>query len=81
MKTALLAILLIFLSGCTMKEEGLIGNKTGINYTIVYKVVKSGVVTFMTPEQIRLARLDKADLVITDTYKLVEESELGNDVE
>lgn len=41
-----------------------------------YKVIKNGIVTFMTPEQIEKAKLQKLDLYVTDTYKLVAPSEL-----
>lgn len=43
-----------------------------------YKVIKNGIVTFMTPEQISAAKLEKIDLYVTDTYKLVAPSELEN---
>lgn len=57
------------LSGCT-------GIITGHEYkkedlVIVYKVIKNGVTTFMTPEEIREAELDKVDMFITDSYKLL----------
>ena len=57
-------------NGCT-------GIITGHEYTksdlvVVYKVVKAGVTTFMTREQIEEARLNKVDLYVTDTYKLIE---------
>lgn len=57
-------------TGCT-------GIITGHEYTksdlvVVYKVVKAGVTTFMTREQIEEARLNKVDLYVTDTYKLIE---------
>lgn len=59
----------VTLTGCT-------GVVTGHEYTksdlvIVYKVVKSGVTTFMTKEQIDEAKLNKVDLYVTDTYKLI----------
>ena len=62
------------LSGCT-------GIITGHEYkkedlVIVYKVVKKGVVTFMTPEEIKEAGLDKADLTVTDSFKLLTKTEL-----
>ena len=62
------------LSGCT-------GIITGHEYkkedlVIVYKVVKNGVVTFMTPEEIKEAELDKTDLFVTDSYKLLTKTEL-----
>ena len=63
-----LAIIAVF-SGCT-------GIITGHEYSkkdlvIVYKVVKGGVTTFMTPEQIQDAQLNKLDVVVTDSYKLI----------
>ena len=62
------------LSGCT-------GIITGHEYKkedliIVYKVVKNGVVTFMTSEEIKEAELDKTDLFVTDSYKLLTKTEL-----
>ena len=62
------------LSGCT-------GIITGHEYkkedlVIVYKVVKNGVVTFMTSEEINEAGLDKADLTVTDSFKLLTKTEL-----
>ena len=61
---------------------GCVGLITGHEYTkkdfvVMYKVVRSGVVTFMTPEQIEKAKLDKIDIVVTDTYKLVEKNDVG----
>lgn len=69
-----IVLVAIVYSGCT-------GIITGHEYTksdlvIVYKVVKSGVSTFMTREQIEEARLNKVDLYVTDTYKLVAPYEL-----
>ena len=62
------------LSGCT-------GIITGHEYkkedlVIVYKVVKKGVVTFMTPEEIKEAELDKVDLSVTNSFKLLTQTEL-----
>ena len=62
------------LSGCT-------GIITGHEYkkedlVIVYKVVKNGVVTFMTPEEIKEAELDKVDLSVTNSFKLLTKTEL-----
>ena len=62
------------LSGCT-------GIITGHEYkkedlVIVYKVVKNGVVTFMTPEEIKEAELDKVNILVTDSYKLLTKTEL-----
>lgn len=61
--------------GCT-------GVITGHEYTksdlvVVYKVVKSGVSTFMTREQIEEAKLNKVDLYVTDTYKLIAPEEIA----
>ena len=75
MKKIVLLIMAVFLlSGCT-------GIITGHEYkkedlVIVYKVVKNGVVTFMTPEEIKEAELDKTDLFVTDSYKLLTKTEL-----
>ena len=62
------------LSGCT-------GIITGHEYkkedlVIVYKVIKKGVVTFMTPEEIKEAELDKVDLSVTNSFKLLTKTEL-----
>lgn len=63
----------LYFSGC-------VGAISGHNYTkkdlvVIYKVVKDGVVTFMTPEQIKRAKLDKVDVVIQDTYKVVRKND------
>ena len=73
-KIVLLIMAAFLLSGCT-------GIITGHEYkkedlVIVYKVVKNGVVTFMTSEEIKEAELDKTDLFVTDSYKLLTKSEL-----
>ena len=73
-KIVLLIIAAFLLSGCT-------GIITGHEYkkedlVIVYKVVKKGVVTFMTSEEIKEAELDKTDLFVTDSYKLLTKTEL-----
>ena len=73
-KIVLLIIAAFLLSGCT-------GIITGHEYkkedlVIVYKVVKNGVVTFMTSEEIKEAELDKTDLFVTDSYKLLTKTEL-----
>ena len=70
LKLILIALTLTSFIGCA----GLI---TGHEYTkqdfvIMHKVIKDGVVTFMTPEQIKKAKLDKLDIVVTDTYKVME---------
>ena len=62
------------LSGCT-------GIITGHEYkkedlVIVYKVVKNGVTTFMTPEEIKEAESDKVNILVTDSYKLLTQTEL-----
>ena len=61
-------------TGCTGIITGHEYSKTDL--VVVYKVIKSGVSTFMTPEQIEEAKLNKIDLYVTDTYKLVAPSEL-----
>ena len=73
-KIVLLIMAAFLLSGCT-------GIITGHEYkkedlVIVYKVVKNGVVTFMTSEEIKEAELDKTDLFVTDSYKLLTKTEL-----
>ena len=73
-KIVLLIMASFLLSGCT-------GIITGHEYkkedlVIVYKVVKNGVVTFMTSEEIKEAELDKTDLFVTDSYKLLTKTEL-----
>ena len=65
------------LSGCT-------GIITGHEYekedlVIVYKVVKNGVVTFMTSEEIKEAELDKVNILVTDSYKLLTPQELAQE--
>ena len=60
---------------------GCVGLVTGHEYTkqdgvVLYKVIKKGVTTFMSVEDIEKARLDKIDILVTDTYKIAE----GNDV-
>ena len=67
----------IMFSGCT-------GIITGHEYkkedlVIVYKVVKNGVTTFMTPEEIKEAELDKTDMFVTDSYKLLTPQELAQE--
>ena len=67
----------IMFSGCT-------GIITGHEYkkedlVIVYKVVKNGVVTFMTPEEIKEAELDKVNILVTDSYKLLTPQELAQE--
>ena len=61
--------------------QGCTGVFTGHEYSkkdlvIVYKVVKNGVTTFMTPEEIEAAKLDKVDVVVSDSYKLLNPEEL-----
>jgi len=74
-KLILALIATLYLAGC-------VGAISGHNYTkkdlvVIYKVVKDGVVTFMTPEQIKKAKLDKVDVVITDTYKVVRKNDVA----
>ena len=76
-KIVLLIIASFLLSGCT-------GIITGHEYkkedlVIVYKVVKNGVVTFMTPEEIKEAELDKVNILVTDSYKLLTPQELAQE--
>ena len=67
----------IMFSGCT-------GIITGHEYkkedlVIVYKVVKNGVTTFMTPEEIKEAELGKVNIFVTDSYKLLTPQELAQE--
>ena len=76
-KIVLLIIASFLLSGCT-------GIITGHEYkkedlVIVYKVVKNGVTTFMTQEEIKKAESDKADMFVTDSYKLLTPQELAQE--
>ena len=76
-KIVLLIIASFLLSGCT-------GIITGHEYkkedlVIVYKVVKNGVTTFMTPEEIKEAELDKVNIFVTDSYKLLTPQELAQE--
>ena len=59
-------VMAVGLVGCT-------GPVTGLEYKadVVYKVVRNGVTTFMTAEQIKAAKLDKVDTVIVETYEAV----------
>ena len=68
----------------TMLFTGCTGIITGHEYkkedlVIVYKVIKHGVVTFMTPEEIQAAELDKVDIFVTDSYKLLTPDELSRE--
>ena len=76
-KIVLLIIASFLLSGCT-------GIITGHEYkkedlVIVYKVVKNGVTTFMTPEEIKEAELDKVNILVTDSYKLLTPQEFAQE--
>ena len=76
MLVAIFAFTIMF-SGCT-------GIITGHEYKkedliIVYKVVKNGVTTFMTPEEIKEAELDKVNIFVTDSYKLLTPQELAQE--
>ena len=76
-KIVLLIMAAFLLSGCT-------GIITGHEYkkedlVIVYKVVKNGVTTFMTPEEIKEAELDKVNMLVTDSYKLLTPQELAQE--
>jgi hypothetical protein len=74
MKYIATAVLVLMLAGCTIKEDGtVVGKKTGLNYTKIYKVVKGGVTIYMTEEQIKEAKLDKVDDAIIKAYKIAEE--------
>lgn len=74
LKNIFITGLMVFFVGCT-------GPITGLEYTkkdfvLVYKVIKNGVVSFMTPEEIAEAKLDKIDMIVTDTYKVVRPEDL-----
>ena len=76
-KIVLLIMASFLLSGCT-------GIITGHEYkkedlVIVYKVVKNGVTTFMTLEEIKEAELGKANMFVTDSYKLLTPQELAQE--
>jgi hypothetical protein len=69
------AVLVLMLAGCTIKDDGtVVGKKTGLNYTKIYKVVKGGVTTYMTEEQIKEVKLDKVDDAIVKAYEIAEEN-------
>ena len=71
------AIICFSLSACTgvitdheYKKEDLV---------IAYKVVKNGVTTFMTQDEIEQAKLDKVNMFVTDSYKLLTPQELAQE--
>lgn len=71
------AVVCFGLSACT-------GVITGHEYkkedlVVAYKVIKNGVTTFMTQEEIEQAKLDKVDVYLTDTYKLLTPTELADE--
>lgn len=73
---------IIFGTVCVLVFTGCTGLITGHEYSrddlkVMYKVTKSGVTTFMSMEQIQALKLDKANIIVTDVYKIVE----GNDVD
>jgi len=71
------------LAGCSswyMVENGVVkSNFTGNSYDAktIYRVLKGGVTTYMTAEDIKAKGLDKINDVVITTYKLSQ----GNDVE
>lgn len=70
------AIFALFaLSGCRGLITGYDYSKTDL--VVMYKVVKNGVVTYMSEEEIAKAKLDKLDVIVTDTYKIMEASEVA----
>lgn len=76
--TKLLIAILFSVSLATL--QGCTGVFTGHQYSKkdlipIYQVIKNGVTTFMTQEEIEKAKLDKIDIVVTDTYKLVNPSD------
>jgi hypothetical protein len=69
-----IAAIVFMLAGCTIKDDGtVVGKKTGLNYTKIYKVAKDGVTTYMTEEQIKEAKLDMVDDAIIKAYEIAEE--------
>jgi hypothetical protein len=62
------------LTGCTGVITGHEYSKK--DFVIMYKVVKNGVTTFMTEEEIKKAELDKVNMFITDIYKIVDGSDV-----
>lgn len=71
------AVVCLGLSACT-------GVITGHEYkkedlVVAYKVIKNGVTTFMTQEEIEQAKLDKANMFVTDSYKLLTPQELAQE--
>ena len=76
-KIVLLIMASFLLSGCTGIITGHEYKKE--NLVIVYKVVKNGVTTFMTPEEIKEAELDKVNIFVTDSYKLLTPQELAQE--
>lgn len=69
------SLAMLLFSGCTGVITGHEYSKK--DFVIMYKVIKGGVTVFMTKEEIEKAKLNKADIVITDSYKLIE----GKDAE
>jgi hypothetical protein len=60
MKYIAMAMLVLILAGCTVWE----------NKVKIYKVVKAGVVTYMSEEQIKEAKLDKTDTFVQEVYEV-----------
>ncbi len=64
------SLAMLLFSGCTGVITGHEYSKK--DFVIMYKVIKGGVTVFMSKEDIEKAKLDKVDIVITDSYKLIE---------
>lgn len=64
------SLAMLLFSGCTGVITGHEYSKK--DFVIMYKVIKGGVTVFMSKEDIEKAKLNKADIVITDSYKLIE---------
>ncbi len=76
LKKLIASVLLVgMFTGCTGVITGHEYSKK--DFVIMYKVIKGGVTVFMSKEDIEQARLDKVNIVVTDSYKLIE----GKDAE
>jgi len=78
---SIVAIVLL-LSGCSsifeVKNNQVYGKKTGINYTVVYKIFRNGAIEWVDSETLAKYHADDIDMFITNTYKYINE---GNDVD
>ena len=83
-KITYMTYMLVTIFAFTIMFSGCTGIITGHEYkkedlVIVYKVVKNGVTTFMTPEEIKEAELGKVNIFVTDSYKLLTPQELAQE--